>query len=139
MTIVESLAPLAGTWKGVNRLRLMPTDEFRESEASATVAVTAKDYITVAYTWSEDGQPQNGLLLVSEAGAVWVDSWHSSPQWLLLDREPDGGDGEIRLAGTYATDWGWRIHLQPAAARIVMFNAPPGHDPYDVVEISLSA
>ncbi|WP_412542807.1 hypothetical protein R8Z50_10070 [Longispora sp. K20-0274] len=64
MRIVERLAPFVGDWQGVNRLRLMPTDEYRESPATATVSVTAGEFVTVAYTWVEDGKPQNGLMLL---------------------------------------------------------------------------
>lgn len=64
MTIVESLSPFTGSWQGHNRMRFMPTDEYQESVSAAVVAVTAKDFVTIEYTWAHEGQPQNGLLLL---------------------------------------------------------------------------
>ncbi|MEK0155027.1 DUF1579 family protein [Arthrobacter oryzae] len=146
MQIVECLAPFAGTWQGHNRMRFMPTDEYQESVSAATVAVTAKDFVTIEYTWAHEGQPQNGLLLLGSgpgedpgATAVWVDSFHATPQWLTLSGTID--DGVVRLACTYPApegpDWGWQIHIEPGhgnGGRITMHNLVPGHDPYQVVE-----
>ncbi|MBP1135151.1 hypothetical protein JOE31_001383 [Arthrobacter sp. PvP023] len=168
MKIVECLAPFTGTWQGHNRMRIMPTDEYQESVSAATVAVTAKDFVTVEYTWAHEGQPQNGLLLLGSgpasrggpggeataageappsdassgpgATAVWVDSFHSGPEWLTLSGNI-GGDGVVRLTGSYPApegpDWGWQIHIEPGdgnGGRITMHNVVPGHDPYQVVE-----
>lgn len=150
MTIVESLAPFTGTWQGHNRMRIMPTDEYQESVSAATVAVTARDFVTIEYTWAHDGQPQNGLLLLGAvppsdvpsgtgATAVWVDSFHAAPQWLTLAGTIDGG--VVRLSCTYPApegpDWGWQIHIEPGdgnGGRITMHNLVPGYDPYQVVE-----
>ena len=144
MKIVEFLAPFTGSWQGHNRFRFMPTDEYQESVSAATVAVTAKDFVTIEYTWSQEGQPQNGLLLLGSgpagATAVWVDSFHAAPQWLTLSGTIDD-DGVVRLACTYPApegpDWGWQIHVEPGdgnGGRITMHNVVPGHDPYQVVE-----
>jgi len=147
MQIVECLAPFTGTWQGHNRMRFMPTDEYQESVSAATVAVTAKDFVTIEYTWAHEGQPQNGLLLLGPgqedgpgATAVWVDSFHAAPQWLTLSGNIDH-HGVVRLACTYPApegpDWGWQIHIEPGGGnggRITMHNLVPGHDPYQVVE-----
>lgn len=174
MKIVEFLAPFTGTWQGHNRMRIMPTDEYQESVSAATVAVTAKDFVTIEYTWQHDGQPQNGLLLLgsgpatageapgeestageappsdepsgteapSETGAtaVWVDSFHSGPEWMTFAGTIDD-DGVVRLTGSYPApegpDWGWQIHIEPGdgnGGRITMHNLVPGFDPYQVVE-----
>jgi hypothetical protein len=76
------------------------------------------------------------------AKAVWVDSFHSGPEWLTLDGDIED-DGVLRLTGWYPAppgpDWGWQIHIQPGdgnAGRITMHNMVPGHDPYQVVEAS---
>ena len=147
MQIVECLAPFTGTWQGHNLMRFMPTDEYQESASAATVAVTAKDFVTIEYTWAHEGQPQNGLLLLGPgpedgpgATAVWVDSFHATPQWLTLSGNIDH-HGVVRLACTYPApegpDWGWQIHIEPGdgnGGRITMHNLVPGHDPYQVVE-----
>jgi hypothetical protein len=74
------------------------------------------------------------------ATAVWVDSYHSGPEWLTLDGYIDD-DGVIRLTGWYPAppgpDWGWQIHIHPGdgnGGRITMLNMVPGHDPYQVIE-----
>ena len=170
MTIIESLAPFTGSWQGHNLLRIMPTDEYQESVSAATVTVTAGAFVTIEYTWQHEGKPQSGLLLLgsgpaagevpgevpgtaegeappSDAGAgtqgakaVWVDSFHSGPEWLTLDGNIDD-DGVIRLTGWYPApsgpDWGWQIHIHPGdgnGGRITMHNMVPGHDPYQVVD-----
>jgi hypothetical protein len=166
MTIIESLATFTGSWQGHNRMRIMPTDEYQESVSAATVTVTAGAFVTIEYTWSHEDEQQNGLLLLGsgpEAGArpgggadpgegetgaapgrgaaaVWVDSFHSGPEWLTLAGDI-GDDGLIRMTGWYPApagpDWGWQIHIYPgdgSGGRITMHNVVPGHDPYQVVE-----
>lgn len=174
MKIVECMAPFTGSWQGHNRMRIMPTDEYQESDSSATVTVTAREFVTIEYTWAHEDKPQSGLLLLGSgpergsddgtgdgmgsddgetgaasasgvasgtgAAAVWVDSFHSGPEWLNLAGDI-GDDGVIRLTGWYAAppgpDWGWQIHIDPGdgnGGRITMNNLVPGHDPYQVVE-----
>lgn len=144
MTIVEALIPLLGSWQGVNRLRLLPTDEYRESVAGATVSVSAQHFVTIAYTWAEEGMPQDGVILLagkepSDVAAVWIDSWHSAPTWMTFTGAIDD-DGVIRLSGSYPApegpDWGWQIHIESGgdAGRITMHNVVPGEAPYQAVE-----
>ena len=144
MSVVDYLGPMLGDWHGTNRLRLMPTDEYQPSTATATVGVTAARFVTIAYTWSDGDAPQDGLLLVGgsveAAEAVWVDSWHTGPSWMSFSGGV-GEDGELRLLGSYAAptgpDWGWHIHLRPQDAVLTMHNVVPGSDPYQVVELAL--
>lgn len=138
MTIVETLGPLLGVWRGTNRLRLLPTDEFSQSAATATVTVAARRFVTVSYSWSDGDKPQDGMMLLGEDAMVWVDSWHCPEDWMQLPRRPDD-DGVVRFAGTYEKEWGWLIHLEPAAAKITMLNVPPGHPPYPAVEMAFGA
>jgi hypothetical protein len=155
MTITETFAPFFGSWQGHNRLRIMPTDDFQESVATAAVTVTAREFVTIEYTWSHEDKPQNGLLLLGTgpasgtafgtafgtgAAAVWVDSFHSGPEWMNFAGDI-GDDGVVRLTGWYdapsGPDWGWEIHIEPGdgnGGRITMNNLVPGHDPYQVVE-----
>lgn len=142
MRIVEFLAPFMGSWDGTNDLRIMPADGYRRSPSGVAVSVTARDFATISYTWSEDAKPQDGLLLLggtaAAAAAVWADSWHTAKAWLSLAGAV-GSDGVLRLTGSYAApegpDWGWQIHISPAERRITMHNVVPGHEPYQVVEL----
>lgn len=144
MDIVEYLTPLLGGRQGTNRLRIMPTDAYQESAATAAVSVTAAHFGTIAYTWSDADKAQDGLLLLGgttadgESKAVWVDSWHTGPAWMDLSGGV-GEDGVLRLNGSYSAptgpDWGWQIHISPAEGRITMHNVVPGHEAYQVVEL----
>jgi hypothetical protein len=149
MRIVDRLTPFLGAWSGVNRLRLMPTDPFRESAATAVVSITAGEFVTVAYTWADGDQPQNGLLLLGgrretdDASAIWVDSWHCAPEWMSFTGAVQ--DDGVRVLGSYPAesgpDWGWNIHVHPGDGRgglIAMDNVVPGEQPYRVVEIVLN-
>jgi hypothetical protein len=142
MDIVEFMTPLMGTWKGVNRLRLMPTDDYQDSPATAEVSQTAKGFVSVAYTWFDGNEPQDGLLLIggkSGPDAVWVDSWHSGGSWMIFSGSID--DGVLKLTGSYPAqsgpDWGWHIHFEPGngeGGKMTMHNVVPGAEPYQVVE-----
>jgi hypothetical protein len=133
-----------GNRSGVNRFRLMPTDEYAESTATVAVATVAGAFVTVTYTWAADGVAQDGLVLLNSAAdsdrvdAVWVDSFHSSPTWLALSGEAGASDQPLVLTGSYPAptgpDWGWQILLHPDGL-ISMNNLVPGHEPYRVVEL----
>ena len=148
MSIVEYLAPVLGVWNGVNRLRMMPTDDYVDSVAEATIDITARAFVTISYTWEEDGDPQDGLLLIGDTPedggfiAVWADSWHTAPTMMSFTGNIDA-DGSLKLDGFYAApsgpDWGWQIQIDPPTkdqVRITMHNVVPGLDPYQVVEMS---
>lgn len=143
MSVVDTLAPLIGRWQGTNRLRLMPTDDYQSSAATATVGVTAARFVSIAYTWADGDAAQDGLILVGgtadASSAVWVDSWHTGPTWMTF--AGSGDDEVLRLLGSYPAetgpDWGWQIHVRPRDAVITMHNVVPGAEPYQVVELNL--
>jgi hypothetical protein len=145
MSVVDHLSPFVGSWHGTNLLRLMPTDDYTSSVATATVGRTAARFVSIAYTWFDGEAAQDGLLLVGgsadDAAAVWVDSWHTGPTWMSYAGGVD--DDELRLKGTYPADegpdWGWQIHVRPRDAVLTMHNIVPGHEPYQVVELALVA
>ena len=99
------------------------------------------DGSTAAPDFEEDGTDAPETAPAAQgAKAVWVDSFHSGPEWLTLDGKIDD-DGVIRLTGWYPApqgpDWGWQIHIHPGdgnGGRITMHNMVPGHDPYQVVD-----
>ena len=94
-------------------------------------------FVRMDYTWSYQGAPQEGSLLIGyESGpavvtAHWVDTWHMGEGVMAL-RGTSDTDGSITVHGTYAAppgpDWGWRIDLLPgddSALRLVMYNITP--------------
>jgi hypothetical protein len=143
-TLETSLRAVVGDWTGTNRKRMMPTDDYTETPATAAITIAAQgNAVTFAYTWAEEGKPQDGVLLITNGDApgsvraVWVDSWHQSPQWMELSGSIDDG-GVIRLEGTYPEDNRWRVIIDPTDAdqvRMAMDNVMPSYDvDYQVVE-----
>ena len=133
-----SLATLVGSWVGTNRLWLSPGEPVHESEATALVALAAHGYfVTIQYTWADEGEPQDGLLVLGydtqlkAVTAVWIDSWHMRDKYMLC-QGAGGAEGVVSVKGSYAAppgpDWGWWIAFEPRerdAFRIVMHNVSP--------------
>jgi hypothetical protein len=138
MSMLSSLAGLVGNWRGLNRLWLSSAAQVRESETTCVVAAAAQgEFLTFQYTWSDEGTPQDGLLLVGyetqskTVRAVWIDSWHLHDQYMLCTGTA-GAQGSISLQGTYAAspgpDWGWQIEITPQDDNLfdlVMRNVSP--------------
>jgi hypothetical protein len=147
MTPAEKLARLAGRWTGTSRLWLSPAEEARESASTATIAPTAQGhFLTIAYTWATDGEPQDGLLLLATTmpaeavSAVWIDSWHMGRELMRCHGQIDPS-GVASVKGSYAAppgpDWGWRIVVEPDGGetlRLVMYNVTPGGEEMLAVE-----
>jgi hypothetical protein len=65
MTIPSGLAALVGRWVGYNRLWVSPEDPVHESDAGASIALAAQgNFVTIAYTWADEGRPQDGVLIL---------------------------------------------------------------------------
>jgi GrpB-like predicted nucleotidyltransferase (UPF0157 family) len=138
MSIPVSLVNLVGQWHGINQLWLTPDEPVRESKTTATVALIAQGkFLTFRYTWTEEHQPQDGLLVIGQEGndnlikAVWMDSWHMRDLSMLCQGSLDP-QGCLSVQGTYAAppgpDWGWRIILEPGEGntlRLAMINIVP--------------
>jgi hypothetical protein len=97
-------------------------------------------FLQISYTWVDEGQPQEGLLLVGynksrDVGmAVWLDSWHTSEQFMHFEGSLDENVG-FNLEGSYCVasgpDWGWRITLQideNGSLQLTMYNISPDGD-----------
>ena len=145
----EYLRPVAGSWNGENRLRIMPDDPWQTSVATALVQVHARGHLaTLAYTWEESGNEQEGVLVLTETeepdglSAIWVDTWHQHPQCMTLTgawRE----DGSILVNGEYGDETyraGWSIAVtcsERDGFTITMQNIWEGNA-YDVVIASFA-
>jgi hypothetical protein len=134
MSVPETLASLVGEWAGTSRLWL-PGEPTRESETTASVALTAQGkFVTIAYTWAFEGQPQDGLLLLGRetesVHVAFVDSWHMGDV-MMICRGRVHESGAVDVLGSYSVpdspDWGWRIVIEPGdnILRILMYNVPP--------------
>lgn len=140
MPLPNGFAGLSGEWKGTKRLYLNGESGPKKDSASRlTVAKAARgSFMMLAYTWSFDGDPHEGLIMVgydskqNVATAAWGDSWHMNSKVMncrgLLDDA-----GAVNVVGGYEAlpgpDWGWRIVISSPAAdalRVVMHNIDPG-------------
>jgi hypothetical protein len=138
MSTLSSLAGLVGNWRGLNRLWLSSAAPVRESETTCVVAPAARDlFLTFQYTWSDEGNPQDGLLLVGCGApsqivrAAWIDSWHMH-DGIMSCQGPVETHGGVFLQGSYAAppgpDWGWQIEIAPQNEDLFdlrMYNVPP--------------
>lgn len=147
MSIPASISGLAGSWSGVSRLWMMPGEAERECESLLRASTAAQGQFAVfQYTWTFEGAPQDGLLLVGyEASApgvsaVWVDSFHMADK-IMLCRLTGGEPGEWVVKGAYAAppgpDWGWQIAIRPqpdGKFKLVMHNITPQGEAFLAVE-----
>lgn len=144
MSIPQTLTSLVGEWAGVKQLWLDPNQPAAVCAANASVSTAAQgQFLTVRYTWSTEGQPQDGghpqdglLLLGSERPealpkAVWLDSWHMANQFMICAGE-SVSERSVAVKGAYAAppgpDWGWRITVETDGAekfRLIMHNIMP--------------
>lgn len=143
--MADSLEAAVGRWSGVNRLYMLE-EEMREAPSEAVFEPAAGgQFYTLRYTWSYEGQPQDGLLLFNrpgEQGAVevyWVDSWHMGDLVLHSRGEAVAG-GALVVRGTYrvgdSPEWGWRTDISAAsdALNFIMYNVSPEGEEYLAVE-----
>ena len=139
MDAFELLAACAGSWRGANTLH--DPHSGRPEESPSTLQVTpvlAGRFVRLDYTWSYQGKPQEGSLLVGsdpktgEISGHWIDAWHNDRKVVAcLGASPDGRTLSVR--GSYAAppgpDWGWRIEItpgEPGRLRIAHLNVDPG-------------
>lgn len=138
MSVIESLAKFAGSWRGTNKLYLSwHPESLKQSGSELTVSLKANgQFVAFDYTWEYEGEQQEGIILLggdrrSDAvQAVWTDSWHSSHTFMVSDGKA-AEDGSVSVKGYYKVqghpDWGWRTDIQPKGEqlRIVMYNVSP--------------
>ncbi|HUF46948.1 MAG TPA: DUF1579 family protein [Vicinamibacterales bacterium] len=137
MSVLAQLKACTGRWTGTNRLWVDPDKPARSSDATVVVGTAGQGrFVTMAYTWADEGQPQDGLIVVgfekdrNAVTAHWLDSWHNGVKVMRMEGTAEPG-GPLFVRGTYPAppgpDWGWTIRLEPSAdrLRIVMHNIWP--------------
>ena len=149
MTVPAALTSLVGKWQGTNQLWLNPNEPARESASTAAVKLAAQEkFLILEYTWTDNGRPQDGFLLLGQeqqkVTAAWIDSWHMQDVMMLCEgvAEPDS---TVWVQGSYAAppgpDWGWRLSIQPMPNdqfRFVMYNISPDGEEMLAVEVVYS-
>jgi hypothetical protein len=129
-------ANLIGEWTGQNSLWLRPDSPAFESPTSATIgAVAGGKVVTVNYTWTHEGEAQDGLILLAVDAAeaihmAWCDSFHMDDKIMDLAGRVDGE--VIAATGSYSIPgsepWGWRVELEqinPESFQLRMYNLLP--------------
>lgn len=138
MSVDQKLTDLVGEWKGTNKLHLPWTPvPIRESDSTAIVKTKMNgQFLAIEYTWSYEGQPQEGMLVLgcdpnsTAVQAVWTDSWHSKDVLMLCNGTASDG-GKVSVLGYYSVpdnpDWAWRTEITPGEKtfRYAMYNVSP--------------
>jgi hypothetical protein len=138
MSIFDALSACAGSWRGTSTLQDPHNNISDESPSDLTVTpVLGGRFVRLDYTWSYQGKPQEGSMLIGfdkgadTVTAHWIDSFHMGNKVMACTGpRPEGRTLSVR--GSYAAppgpDWGWRIDLTPedeGTLRMVMFNVWP--------------
>ncbi len=123
MSALDAIAACAGEWRGSNRLHDPNTGAPEDTHSTLAVhPVLGGRFVRLDYTWSYQGKPQEGSLLLGhqpKAGVLtghWIDGWHMGDRVLSCEgRSPEGG--ELSVLGHFPAppgpDWGWRIEVRP--------------------------
>jgi hypothetical protein len=139
--MATSFGRLAGTWRGSNGFRLMPTDELYDGPATAALTTAADGHdlvLTYAWTHPDDG-PQDGVLLVGSpdderhvVAAAWGDSWHQKPSLLMLSGEL--ARRRLEVSADYGGGWRWMISIdgdRDDRLALTMYNVIPAEHATD--------
>jgi hypothetical protein len=134
------LARLVGTWSGVAKTYLDPTQPPVEAKWEGRMApVLGGRFVRFEYRSDVQGTPIAGELLIAYESAEglwrtsWIDSFHTGTA-ILLSTGTGGPDAKpVNVSGRYFAapghpHWGWRTELhdtEPAQLRLAMFNVSP--------------
>ncbi len=116
---MDTLTALDGTrWSGSAELWLDPLG----NDAQLSACTITIDGSTVNYTWSYEGNPQTGRIVLGADDAQFSDTWHQ-PEPMACRHLPDT-PGQFQVKGAYGPDgdWGWRIGLfqRPTSDELVL-------------------
>ena len=147
MNAVNTLNTLTGQFTGTKKLWMAPGSPAQESVSQAVITTVGGGFSKIEYTWSTEGRPQNGVLLVrtvpghGDQDMIWVDSWHMNSQFMVCHRE-NRPSAIVSARASYPAppgpDWGWRITVkspQQNQLTIIMDNITPEGEEMMAVEI----
>lgn len=126
MPVPSCLKNLTQDWSGPSKLHLSWLEEgqsIHECDSTLHIALDPQgESAIITYTWSEEGEPQNGHIIVNgspktdKVAAAWVDSWHQNSDVMRLEATGFESDS-LSFRGNYSVpghpDWGWGIELIP--------------------------
>jgi hypothetical protein len=148
---ISGLENIIGQWAGTNHLWLSPVEPVSESSTTMFVELAAQgQFVTLQYTWTFEGKPQDGLILIgyetqlNVVKAIWVDSFHMQDKFMLCQGNMEE-QGVVKVKGSYAAppgpDWGWQININNMADdkfQLEMYNITPEGDAILAVEATYS-
>lgn len=135
MPDIDPLAQLVGDWAGASSLWFRPDTPAFESPGTASLrTVAGGKLISLDYTWSHEGAPHDGRILLAATAEgtrmAWCDSFHMDAQLMELVGPP--ASAVFATTGSYSTPgselWGWRIEIEPRGPQALvvrMFNILP--------------
>lgn len=139
------LSELAGAWAGRYRLWLEPGVLRGESPATAWLRpLLAGRYVLAEYTWADEGEPQQGLMLLGRDGTgswqlSYVDTWHTGGAIMS-----GAGGAEPDVTSPYEAQgrtWGWRTAWavgEPGELVVTSWNIAPDGEESRAAELTLS-
>lgn len=147
MSNINKLKSCAGNWKGTSRLHDPHTNKPEDTPSNLTLTpILNGRFIRIDYTWSYQGAPQEGSMLIGYesdqdlATAHWIDTWHMSNKVMACKGAAET-NGSITVLGSYAAppdpDWHWRIVIKPndgQSLKILMYNISPQGQEWLAVE-----
>ena len=139
MQAFKDLISHEGRWRGTNRLQVSEAEGAEDSLSTLTVVpMLAGRFVRIDQTWSWNGKPQDGSLLIGFQQAThvvtahWIDTFHMGNKVMACEGIVNH-DGLLDVRGEYAAppgpNWGWRITIDakvPDRLEITMCNIEPG-------------
>ena len=132
MAVPKLTVEARGLWKGESLLNLayLPEDERVTASASELLVETdnQETFATLSYTWSHEGNPHQGKILISQSDKAntvelaWVDSWHQSASIMNLAGEVSD-PGDFKAKGSFPAGdetWYWTIALTFQGAKLFL-------------------
>lgn len=146
---LQMLVECDGEWHGINRLYVDPKGRPDESDSRLCITpLLGKSFLRIDQTWSYQGKPQEGSMLVGfdidaqKVSLHWIDTFHMGRKVMTCSGAA-GQDQSIDVLGSYAAppgpDWGWRITITASGKHkleIRMFNIEPDRSEMLAVEAS---
>jgi hypothetical protein len=135
---LQTLIDCAGDWNGTNRLYVDPKGKPDESDSRLVITpLLGNSFLRIDQTWSYQGKPQEGSMLVGfnpdaqEVSLHWIDTFHMGRK-VMACTGAAGQDQSIDVLGSYSAppgpDWAWRITVESKGTsklEIRMFNIDP--------------
>jgi len=146
---LESFFELEGQWEGTYKLWFSPENPHVVCSTSAGIKKGIRGTcVKIAYDWTYEEKPQEGLLLLTfdpnkeVVHAAWFDSFHMANDFLVCEGFAE--EGRLNVTGSYAApvgpSWRWRtiVSTENGDFKILMYNIHPDGTEEVAVEATYS-